>query len=225
MAASMRSAPRECFYNLLSVSRSATETEIKSSYRKLALALHPDRNGGDQIKTARFRAATDAYVTLTDPRLRTVYDRENNIFKPVKSSFSAPAGSAPPGMKYRPTAPPKHPIMDYEEWYRMQYGGGIREKVAKPPGGIKGSRRASSTTPRGADFVTDESEGGYAKYGAPVSKVIGNAMSYGGTSQRLVNQHYERNGIVDRMNERRKRRPQRTTTAAGDAAEEGCTIM
>merc|ERR1740136_498874 len=111
--------------------RSAIETEIKSSYRRLALALHPDQNGGDQIKTARFRAATDAYVTLTDPRLRTVYDRENNIIKPVKSSFSAPAGSAPPGMKYRPTAPPKHPIMDYEEWYRMQYGGGFREKVSR----------------------------------------------------------------------------------------------
>jgi curved DNA-binding protein len=60
----------EDFYSLLGVERTATEAEIKTAYRKLAMKHHPDR-GGD---TATFQTITEAYNTLSDPALRARYD-------------------------------------------------------------------------------------------------------------------------------------------------------
>jgi preprotein translocase subunit Sec63 len=63
------------FYKLLNISRSATINEIKASYRKLAMELHPDRNGSDPLKTARFRTISAAYEILSDEKKRVDYDR------------------------------------------------------------------------------------------------------------------------------------------------------
>lgn len=60
----------EDFYSLLGVERTATEAEIKSAYRKLAMKHHPDR-GGD---TATFQKITEAYNTLSDAEKRAHYD-------------------------------------------------------------------------------------------------------------------------------------------------------
>ena len=63
------------FYKLLGLTRTATVFEIKASYRKLAMELHPDRNGSDPIKTARFRTISAAYEILSDEKKRIDYDR------------------------------------------------------------------------------------------------------------------------------------------------------
>ncbi len=68
-------------YQLLGVSRDASQTEIKSAYRKLALLLHPDKNTGapaaDRKKTEdRFKDVADAYETLSDIEERELYDAE-----------------------------------------------------------------------------------------------------------------------------------------------------
>ncbi|CAF0991123.1 unnamed protein product [Rotaria magnacalcarata] len=63
----------EDYYSILGVSRTATDEEIKHSYRKLALQLHPDKNN-DPEATARFQAIGKAYKTLGDPKLRSTYD-------------------------------------------------------------------------------------------------------------------------------------------------------
>jgi len=63
------------YYEILGVSRSATEVEIKSAYRKLALKYHPDRNPGDQLAEEKFKEAAEAYAILADGDKRSLYDR------------------------------------------------------------------------------------------------------------------------------------------------------
>ena len=63
------------FYEVLGVSQSADEKELKSAYRKLAMANHPDRNPDDEAAAERFREATEAYDVLKDPQKRAAYDR------------------------------------------------------------------------------------------------------------------------------------------------------
>jgi molecular chaperone DnaJ len=63
------------YYEILGVGRSASEQDIKSSYRKLALKYHPDRNAGDKVAEERFKEAAEAYAILCDDSKRARYDR------------------------------------------------------------------------------------------------------------------------------------------------------
>jgi molecular chaperone DnaJ len=63
------------YYEVLGVQRKATEQEIKSAYRKLALKNHPDRNPGDKQAEERFKEAAEAYSVLADTDKRHMYDR------------------------------------------------------------------------------------------------------------------------------------------------------
>lgn len=74
------------YYELLGVSRNASDEEIKSAYRRKARQLHPDTTGGDATAEARFKEVTLAYEVLRDPERRARYDR----FGP--EGVDAPAG-------------------------------------------------------------------------------------------------------------------------------------
>lgn len=63
------------YYEILEVTSTATDQEIKSSYRKLALKFHPDRNQGDKTAEERFKEAAEAYAILSDAEKRARYDR------------------------------------------------------------------------------------------------------------------------------------------------------
>ncbi|MFK8017004.1 MAG: molecular chaperone DnaJ [Gammaproteobacteria bacterium] len=65
----------EDFYKVLDVERSATEAEIKKSYRRMAMKYHPDRNEGDAAAEAKFKEVKQAYEVLKDSRKRAAYDQ------------------------------------------------------------------------------------------------------------------------------------------------------
>src|SRR5580704_14809872 len=63
------------YYEVLSVSRDASDQELKASYRKLAMQYHPDRNPDDPTAEEKFKECSEAYQVLSDPDKRAAYDR------------------------------------------------------------------------------------------------------------------------------------------------------
>ncbi len=68
-------ADKRDYYEVLGVSKSATDAELKSAYRKLAKKYHPDVNPGDKEAEAKFKEATEAYGILSDADKRRQYDQ------------------------------------------------------------------------------------------------------------------------------------------------------
>ncbi|MBI4010954.1 MAG: molecular chaperone DnaJ [Candidatus Rokubacteria bacterium] len=70
------------YYELLGVSRDATEADVKKAFRQLAMKHHPDRNPGDKVAEERFKAINEAYAVLSDPDKRAQYDRFGRVDLP-----------------------------------------------------------------------------------------------------------------------------------------------
>lgn len=94
-------AKSEDFYNILGVTKSSSEEEIKKAYRKLAMKYHPDKNPGDKAAEEKFKEITRAYETLKDPKRRELYNNYGSNpsyshhfhdFDPF-GSFRQPGGS------------------------------------------------------------------------------------------------------------------------------------
>jgi molecular chaperone DnaJ len=63
------------YYEVLGVSRSASEQDLKAAFRRLAKECHPDRNSGDKASEQRFKEIAEAYEALKDPQKRAAYDQ------------------------------------------------------------------------------------------------------------------------------------------------------
>jgi molecular chaperone DnaJ len=89
-------AEKTCYYEILSVERSAGKTEIDRAYRKLAIKFHPDSNREDESAIERFKEATEAYEVLSDAEKRSRYDKHGHAgvdgvhqFNDVEDIFEA----------------------------------------------------------------------------------------------------------------------------------------
>jgi len=81
------------FYEVLGISRSADEREIKKAYKRLAMKYHPDRTKGDKDLEAKFKEVKQAYEVLMDPQKRQAYDQYgHDAFDQARGGFGGGAG-------------------------------------------------------------------------------------------------------------------------------------
>src|SRR5258708_25960688 len=82
------------FYEILGLTKNASDEEIKKAYRKLAMKHHPDRNPDDKHKNSegKFKEAKEAYEILSDPQKRAAYDRFGHAGVDPNAGAAAGAG-------------------------------------------------------------------------------------------------------------------------------------
>lgn len=66
-------------YHMLDVELDASDAEIRTAYRRLALRFHPDKNPGDSAAEEKFKAIQHAYATLSDASKRAIYDKYGSV--------------------------------------------------------------------------------------------------------------------------------------------------
>ncbi|MDQ2747684.1 MAG: molecular chaperone DnaJ [Acidobacteriota bacterium] len=120
------------YYEILSVTRTATETEIKASYRKLAIQHHPDKNPDDHTAEEKFKEAAEAYSVLSDAQKRAAYDRFGH--QGVGAGAGGASGFGGAGFSN---------IEDLFDLFGFDFGGGQRGASSR------------STGQRGADLRYD----------------------------------------------------------------------
>ncbi|KAL2484573.1 DNAJ heat shock family protein [Abeliophyllum distichum] len=87
------------YYNILKVSRNATEEDLKKSYKKMAMKWHPDKNAVNTTEAeAKFKQISEAYDVLSDPKKRQIYDLYGD--EVLKSGLYPPNGGGGRGFKF-----------------------------------------------------------------------------------------------------------------------------
>jgi len=77
---------KQDFYEILGISKSASQAEIKKAYRKMAIKYHPDKNPGDTTAEENFKKAAEAYEVLSDENKKARYDQYGH------AAFDGPQG-------------------------------------------------------------------------------------------------------------------------------------
>ncbi|KAG2128582.1 hypothetical protein DEU56DRAFT_891182 [Suillus clintonianus] len=107
------------YYEILSVKKDCEEAEIKKAYRKLALALHPDKNGAPGADEA-FKMVSKAFQVLSDSQKRAIYDQSGSDPESRSSGMS----SRGPGFSASPFGGGFEGEMSPEDLFNMFFGGG-----------------------------------------------------------------------------------------------------
>ncbi|MDA8369157.1 MAG: molecular chaperone DnaJ [Nocardiopsaceae bacterium] len=131
------------YYKVLGVSKTATQDEIKQSYRKLARENHPDANKSDPKAEERFKEISEAYSVLSDEKRRKEYDNARSLF----------------GSSYRPGGQTGAGGFDLGDLFGGGGAGGSGgggERLSDLFGGLFGGRgRTTTQARRGADVETE----------------------------------------------------------------------
>jgi hypothetical protein len=83
------------YYNILGVASGASQAEIKTAYRQLAIQFHPDKNGGDKACEERFKEISAAYVIVGDVAKRNAYDFTRGYHKNYYGQNPASGAATP----------------------------------------------------------------------------------------------------------------------------------
>jgi molecular chaperone DnaJ len=119
------------YYEVLGISREASEDEIRRAYKQAALKHHPDRNPDDAAAEAKFKEATEAYAVLNDGEKRSIYDRFGHAGLEGRGGFDFQGAGVADVLSH---------FQDlFSDFFGAGFGGGF--------GGGRDRRRA----PRGAD--------------------------------------------------------------------------
>src|ERR1700679_1881226 len=130
----MPAAPKHDYYETLSVTRGASDDEIRKTYRKLARKYHPDLNPGDKSSEDRFKNVQEAYDILSDSKKRQMYDQVGFY---SDNGFAAGAGG---------NTQSHHPNMDFNGFdFSEMFRGAQAETEARrrPAGSGAGSSSGS----------------------------------------------------------------------------------
>ena len=117
------------YYEILGVTRTSTEVEIKRAYRTLAVKHHPDKNPDDPTAEEKFKEAAEAYSVLSDAQKRAAYDRSGH------------SGAGGQGFGFDPQG-----FSNIEDIFNLF---GIGDMF-----GGRGGARSRSSAQRGADCAT-----------------------------------------------------------------------
>ncbi len=129
-------ATKRDFYEVLGLSKGASEDEIKKAYRKLAKKYHPDLNAGDKEAETKFKEVNEAYEVLSDNDKRARYDQFGHVGVDPSYGGGGAAGGNPFGADF-----------DFGDIFSSFFGGGF--------GGGFSRRRANPNAPRhGSDAET-----------------------------------------------------------------------
>uniref|UniRef100_A0A3B4FAG6 DnaJ (Hsp40) homolog, subfamily C, member 30b n=1 Tax=Pundamilia nyererei TaxID=303518 RepID=A0A3B4FAG6_9CICH len=110
---------RTAYYDILKVSLSATQSQIKTAYYKQSFIYHPDKNPGSKEATQRFSDISEAYTVLGNISLRRKYDR--GILSRA-SSRSTGSQQKPQQRARQFSQPGGRPIFDFDAFYQAHYG-------------------------------------------------------------------------------------------------------
>ncbi|QGZ96998.1 molecular chaperone DnaJ [Terricaulis silvestris] len=124
------------YYEVLGVARDADAATIKSSFRKLAMKLHPDQNPGCKVSEDKFKEIGEAYSVLSDPEKRAAYDRYGKAAFQGGGPGGGFGGAAGAG--------------DFSDLFNEIFGGGFEEMFSR--GGRAGPRNGPQ---RGNDLRYD----------------------------------------------------------------------
>jgi DnaJ-class molecular chaperone len=151
------------YYQILGVPKTASASEIKKAFRKLARQHHPDRNPGDMAAEKRFKDVNEAHAVLSDKEKRQRYDlfgpdmaAGGNPFAGGQNPFAGfsggrGGGAAPGGIRWEfrtAGSPGGADAAGFSDFFRMMFG----EDVEPAPAGQTGRRRATGTDAAFADL-------------------------------------------------------------------------
>lgn len=127
---------KTAYYDILKVSPSATQSQIKTAYYKQSFIYHPDKNLGSKEATERFSEISEAYNVLGNISLRRKYDRgilsQSDLLSPGKPSSKDPSSRSTSSQHQH--YHPRHqrarrfsqtggrPMFDFDAFYQAHYG-------------------------------------------------------------------------------------------------------
>uniref|UniRef100_H3BGW7 DnaJ heat shock protein family (Hsp40) member C30 n=2 Tax=Latimeria chalumnae TaxID=7897 RepID=H3BGW7_LATCH len=128
---------KTAYYEILGVSPSATQVQIKTAYYKQSFVYHPDKNAGSDEAVRKFTEIGEAYMVLGSMALRKKYDRGILSQTDLQSAGSPVATTEGPLQKRAQTKASMQfrsgkPIFDFDEFYRAHYGEQLeRERILR----------------------------------------------------------------------------------------------